>query len=364
MLAVACATIGVMLVGSAPAVALPSWLQTGPGFAVACISEGRCESVGNSFAGKGTLRAWGWNGGSWRAQALAEPSDYEPVLRSVACQTASFCMAVGGSATLSGTPIAERWDGQRWTQLPVPVPPGDVGPRQTVVLNGVACLSSEWCMAVGSVDNDNVYRLLAERWDGARWSRLAAPGVGRRCYGYGCGGLPTLNGISCLSHTDCFAVGSGGGPLIARWNGTRWKRVDAPYPTGAHQGYEFDAIDCASSRRCEAVGAQYVQSRLLGGHLWLEGDLAEGWDGHRWKLQDAHGPIDHEGELLGVACASAVECRAVGFHGRTRARTRLAGVLLGFDGARWRRVPLHRGVVGWSGIACPSTRSCTAVLNR
>ena len=58
MLAVACATIGVMLVGSAPAVALPSWLQTGPGFAVACISEGRCESVGNSFAGNGTLRAW------------------------------------------------------------------------------------------------------------------------------------------------------------------------------------------------------------------------------------------------------------------------------------------------------------------
>ena len=67
-------------------------------------------------------------------------------------------------------------------------------------LPGVACISSNQCVAVGSSsDSDLAPRTLVESWNGTAWSVVPSPSPGR----YG----DWLDAVSCTSLFTCDAVG-------------------------------------------------------------------------------------------------------------------------------------------------------------
>jgi hypothetical protein len=78
---------------------------------------------------------------------------------------------------------------------------------QNSYLFGVTCVSASNCWAVGSVFDSNAipnYATLIERWDGTSWAVVASPNTtdaGGNAY-------PNfLTGVTCVSASDCWAVG-------------------------------------------------------------------------------------------------------------------------------------------------------------
>ena len=151
-----------------------------------------------------------------------------PNLGGVSCVSSTACKAVGFYTNSSGVQVAlaERWNGTAWSNQSVPKPTG----ATKVTLNGVSCVSSTACKAVGFYTNSSgVQVALAERWNGTAWSNQSVPkptGATK----------VTLNGVSCVSSTACKAVGfytNSSGVQVAlaeRWNGTAWSNQSVPGP--------------------------------------------------------------------------------------------------------------------------------------
>jgi hypothetical protein len=197
--------------------------------------------------------------------------------------------------------LAEGWNGARWSLQPTPELVGSGFSE----FYGVSCSSATACTAVGDNNGDP----LVERWNGTAWSVQALP--------YPRTIVPALLGVSCSSATACTAVGD----YMARkglhrtfasaWNGTTWSVQATPNPKRAGGGSNIDngsrlhSVSCVSAAACTAVG-WYVSNAQN------EFTLAEHWNGTAWSLQ--HTP-DREAitALDGVSCAPATACTATGF---------------------------------------------------
>jgi hypothetical protein len=93
--------------------------------------------------------------------------------------------------------FAERWTGVSWSVQHPPYPAGATG----VQLAGVSCAQARVCTAVGFFTNGSgLDGMLAERWDGSRWSIEPLPAPARTTSN-------SLADISCNSTTACMAVG-------------------------------------------------------------------------------------------------------------------------------------------------------------
>jgi hypothetical protein len=197
-------------------------------------------------------------------------------------------MAVGKS---SG-PVAYQWDGKGWLKTPGPA----LGRSYYLYeLYAVSCTGASDCMAVGQ---DLEHRTpLIEHWNGRKWEIQKGPSVG--------GGV--LRGVSCVSGTDCHAVGSkpAKDPLAETWNGHEWKltptvKLHSPAPP------QLNAVTCLASGPCEAVGSPDATAVH-------DAPLAEGWSGTSWRRQTTSNLPEAVGDhLLGVSCASPTWCMAVG----------------------------------------------------
>src|SRR4029077_3734066 len=89
-----------------------------------------------------------------------EPKD---ALSSVTCVSASACWAVGYSSNGSvEQTLIERWDGSSWAIVPSP----DTSATKTNFLSGVTCVSTSDCWAVGGASTSSADQTLVERWDG------------------------------------------------------------------------------------------------------------------------------------------------------------------------------------------------------
>jgi hypothetical protein len=156
-----------------------------------------------------------WDGGSWSIQLPPPPlrPGAVTVLTGVSCTAPTTCTAVGRFYSTIGWSAA-RWDGTSWTTY---TPPSPLAPA----LTGVSCASPTSCIAVGNHGaNGGPTALLAETWDGSRWSVPATPSPT---------GASNLAGVSCASATACTAVGSAGGAtLVEHWNGIDWSVQPSP----------------------------------------------------------------------------------------------------------------------------------------
>jgi len=328
-------------------------------FATTCASASDCWAVGYSDVvgadGYSTLIEQ-WNGSGWAIVSSPNNSGNN-ILYGVTCNSTSDCWAVGTyfDDDLFQRTLIEHWNGNAWNIVSSPnrglsSPPIDV-------LVGVACISASECWAAGSNDDQNgVGQTLIERWDGTSWTIVDSPNrsgsnsfqavtcalpsqpeecwaVGETVTGKGqaqtlveewdgaawslvsspnIGGYDDLLGVTCTSQGDCWAVGSYSGvtndqTLIEYWNGILWTIVSSPNTSTMQNNY-LNALACASASDCSAVGYH------ANGNGFFQ-TLTEQWDGNFWTIFSSPNPSGaQDSELYGVTCASAAQCWAAGYY--------------------------------------------------
>ncbi len=172
-----------------------------------------------------------------------------------------------------------------------------------------------------------------EHYAGTGWNPVPAAAAQR-------GTLDELSGVSCLSATDCWAVGvrSGlhPGNLIEHYGPHEgWTVADPPAPQG-----ELYAVNCEPSlRQCWAVGSSSsfrsaITFRLVG---------------HSWHYVKAAPLSASYVQVNGVACATEDDCLLVGFstpfHGAGQALAER------WNGRTWARVPVSDELAGGGSLA-------------
>lgn len=282
---------------SIQSVPTPAFSDPGLSFlgGVSCAARRACFAVGldhpSSTVGTGyqySALAERWDPGAWSDTSPRNSQTPNGFLLGVSCPSISDCFAVGQQGTAA---LAMRWQANRWQ---VELSRG--APAAMSVLNGVSCTSAKSCIAVGDTapNGSSFPRALIERWNGRTWSRMRAAATSP---------LETvfLNAVSC-ARGSCIAVGSDGSQqLIERWNGDRWSIQPAPPGSPAA---ELNGVSCVSSTDCAAVGGRSNSHQ----------PLAERWNGNSWS--DEGTPTVSGASLLwAVACPSAAECVAVGTRG-------------------------------------------------
>jgi hypothetical protein len=266
----------------------------------------------------------------------------------VTCVSASDCWAVGYYYSPPAyQTLVERWDGTAWAIVSSP----NTSAAQDNILNSVTCVSASNCWAVGSYYNGTAYETLIERWDGTSWAIVSSPSV-----------IDTqddeLDSVTCTSASDCWAVGSyydnadigtGYRTLIEHWDGTAWVIVSSPNKS-ATGSYLLTSVACVSASDCWAVGD--------GG-----GTLTEHWDGTSWAIVSSpNTSAAGFDSLASVTCVSASDCWAVGGSSTDNIYQTL---IEHWDGTSWSIVtsantlPVENNTI--SSVTCASASECWAV---
>ncbi len=275
-------------------------------FGVSCPSATACTAVGSVTSRTGRTRplAERWNGSRWTLQPIPAPADGVSYLGGVSCPSPADCTAVGyaGNGTgTAGVALTERWSANRWTIEGTARPSG----ARASFLTGLSCTGPGRCMAVGYSNEANGSQvLLAERWNGARRTIQPIPRLPGEV------GVE-LAAVDCASDTSCTAAGfftttTGIDVMLAEhWNGARWTRQTTRYPNGARY-VRFAGVSCASPRSCTAVG-------LFNDTQGSDAILIERWNGARWTIGRQPTIASASRSSLGaVSCETATTCAAVG----------------------------------------------------
>ena len=240
-----------------------------------------------------------------------------------------------------------------WTVQPTPTPAQGVDG----LLLGVSCVSSSDCTAVGGYTSNAGPVTLAEHWDGTSWAVQATPNPTGASFS-------TLEGVSCPSASDCTAVGeydinhgTTSLPLAEHWDGSTWAIQAMPVPAGAF-GVQVRAVSCPTASDCTAVG-----------HYAKQGSpdltLAEQWNGSTWAVQamPIASPVASSVFLNGVSCPAPGKCTAVGWFQRNGTGAFVALAENNYSGS-W-RIRSVRGPSATLGqlnaVSCTARANCTAV---
>jgi len=280
---------------------------------------------------------------------MASPSavplnDY---LNRVAMTSPSNAWAVGGFA-LSGSVVqtlTERWNGKSWKVVPSPNPGGTI--RSSDLSDVAARSSSAW--AVGSyADAAQFQQTLIEHWNGSAWKQVPSPNPG------GAGTWNVLAGVSYISRTSAWAVGSTGfKAFVLRWNGSAWKRVLCPQP--GHNSV-LSQVAVLSPSNAWAIGSYNpdgAPSRTL----------IEHWNGKSWKRVASPNPVPTDAELADVSAVSATDIWAVGAFSNGTANQTLTEH---WNGKSWKVIASPSpagpaGIDGLHGVSAVSASNAWAV---
>jgi hypothetical protein len=223
------------------------------------------------------------------AEVVAGASELE----AVACTDSTTCVGVGSNYSIGGGGFV------------VPITDGVPGQVEDVAgardLDGIACSGTGACVAVGDA---------------------AAPGGGivvtvtngAPATPQPVSGAYFLTSVACTSAADCYAIGpstteiaasdTSQGFLVAIVDGAPQPGVLVPR-TGSGKWAEFSyaALACATSSRCEAVGANTTAGQYAYRSVALP--VSDGKPG-RYRV------VAGSSQLYGVACPGAGTCEAVG----------------------------------------------------
>lgn len=226
-------------------------------------------------------------------------------------------------------------------------------------LTDVTCAGTTMCWAVGTVNVDGEdSQYLIQRWNGTSWS-IAKQGSSDAHTTSG------LQGATCTSATNCWAVGGQwpplpwleldrkDRPLVLRWNGTTWTGNLGPLPTGSRSA-QFNDVACTSATNCWAVGGHTIDNVSPPRRMMAR------WNGTAWSVVTGQTPTSGGASTLeSVTCASSTVCWAVG---NTGGSNRL---VLRWNGSAWSTVtpPLPTGTTQSSaeGVTCSSATACWIV---
>jgi sugar lactone lactonase YvrE len=312
---------------------------------VSCPSEVNCMAVGHYYDGVNKVLSYERTGGTWVGRGIPMPAGSErPQLNGVSCTTLSQCTSVGRvyvpAVSKEYVALIERWNGSGWAQQSLGLPGGSDG----LVLHGVSCVSSSECMAVGSVHIAGAWSNYSALWREGSWTSLSTPTSAESTGGQ-------LESVSCSSAGNCVAVGwfntgVGSHATTAFWNGAAWT---LKVPSRATEGALY-GVSCLSAEFCIAAGA---------------GSKIEEWNGTQWLAQATPSLPDANGATFsGVSCVTTTVCRAVGsaFSELNSRSMTLAEV---WNGTEWRAETTpresERARNELSAVSCSGMSVCTAV---
>jgi hypothetical protein len=264
---------------------LPAEARHGSLDAVSCPTTTSCTAVGSEIVG--------WTGQAWHVERRNTSFD------AVSCPTSAACVAVG--QTSSGVALAGVLTSGAWRISRLPAVFRRV---QSETMTGVSCWAPASCLAVGDYSYGATAmpsrsfrdKILAERWNGTKWTVIRALNVARR---------NRLAAISCAEPRRCIAVGQAGSKvtLAESWNGRGWRHERTP--NFDQVGYsELTGVSCPSATSCVAVG-----------DLDLGTPSSQTYDGTAWTIaRMASSQVGRALQGLTVSC-SGTTCEMVGSDG-------------------------------------------------
>lgn len=315
--------------------------------AVAASSASKAWAVGNFTSGSSEYPlTMEWTGTAW--SKVASPQLAGGSLTAVAMTSASSAWAVGSIEETNGSKsLIMRWDGSAWTQVPSP------DPGKSVTLYGVAASSAHNAWAVGSYSTKTKSRTLILRWNGTAWTRVASPSPASE---------PALTAVTTLSARSAWAVGNAWcthcnafRTVILKWNGRSWTRVKSPSP--GFGGTYLNGVTATSARNAWAVGSVY------GCGCGPDGPTILHWNGTTWKSVHAPNPTGNAG-LSAVAASSARTAFAVGGFPQKAHYPDLDSFVIRWNGKTWKKVASPSRTKKFnnlSGLAVVSSRFALAV---
>jgi hypothetical protein len=225
--------------------------------------------------------------GTWTFVPSAPPINGGSSLFGVGAISPSDAWAVGAIADAARS-YALHWNGASWTEVPTP-DPSTFRPVNLPV--SIVALAHDDVWAVGAYNSSGgggtglpTSQTFSMHWDGHAWSWIASPAI--------LGGT-SFNAVSALASNSIWAVGTWSpgapgpdeSPLTARWNGSDWQVIDAPFV-----GNRLNQLLGVSARTASdvwAVGTWKSLATTL--HI-----LIEHWNGSAWSLVSAPDPGDND----------------------------------------------------------------------
>jgi hypothetical protein len=274
---------------------------------VSCISIASCVAAGwasdpNGVTDRTLIETS--RGGSWKVTRSPNLTTLSNDLLGISCSSATACVAVGEYGTSSSQKtLIETLERVTWTVATSPSAP----PPFTVdFLNGVSCISATQCVAAGFAATSNAMRsrTLIETLTVGGWKITPSPNTASP--------LNELYGISCSSPVSCVAVGDAGTvasqkTLIETLPHGSWRVTSSPHTTGALNTLYY--ARCRSSTTCVAAG--YGISSTGTATKTLIETMSQG----RWRVAPSPNTSSPLNELYGYACAAPKACYAVGLDG-------------------------------------------------
>jgi hypothetical protein len=179
---------------------------TGNGYgylvSVTCLSATDCWAAGDNGA---AMFALSWNGTSWSYSAAVPggPTAFS-YPSAITCVSPSDCYLLGINGWLWGTQyqaVVDQWNGVAWTQVIARL--NVDGSNVANELAGITCLSAVDCRTVGNYyeNSGTHYQTLSGQWNGTTWTQVSSPNTSTAENNF-------LNGVTCVFSSDCWAVGN------------------------------------------------------------------------------------------------------------------------------------------------------------
>jgi len=270
---------------------------------VACVSATDCWAVGSSNPnGISKTLIQHYDGSGWTNVASPIPSDSEQgltALQGIACIAANDCWAVGYYAGQGGQTLVELYNGTSWRVVPSPNAPQSPGSA----LYGVTCATASDCWAVGTASvGASSSESLTEQYHGGAWKLIPSPNPPGRT-------STVLNGVSCSSDNDCWAVGDDDSPndqaVVEQNQGSGWSISSSPMTPGTSPSALLQGVDCAGSGSCWAVGGFFTGTTE---QTLIEEDQGSGWN----IVISPNAPNSTMSGLAAIDCEAATGCWATG----------------------------------------------------
>jgi hypothetical protein len=224
---------------------------------------------------RGVAQILHWNGKAWkRVPARNRGGLAGSELNGITATGRKNAWAVGdySNGTADQT-LIEHWNGRTWKQVASRNPQG---PSQPNVLTGVAASSASNAWAVGyAIRSSHASVTVIMHWAGKAWKPMPSPHPGKLSG-------DELLSVSAASARDVWAAGDYRDPvkpadktLIVHWNGRSWRRVPSPTPAPPAHDAGLTAVAAISARSAWSGGA-YASGPLT--H-----PLIERWTGRAWR---------------------------------------------------------------------------------
>jgi hypothetical protein len=246
-----------------------------------CVLLGLVTGDGSAGTFNGGELVWTWNGTTWSMTAVPTPDTVvEENLGPVQCTTVIHCVAAGQEITDYGNvrPAFDTWNGDSFTPHDPPVPAG----MSFAAFTGLSCASRNLCAAIGSgyPPAESPVTSFLDVWNGRTWNiTLWAGPTG--------GGPAQLSSVSCVSASDCIAVGSDGGvadryATALAWNGSVWTTAALPGLASTRLSL-FSHVTCWKDGGCTALG----EAAAAGDKTINPADavpITGQWNGSAWQV--------------------------------------------------------------------------------